>query len=87
MIGPLLIVIGATTAGALASGWAGAVAAGFTGLFLVGAVAAGAAMWAGRIGALLEPEDAWSVAPRPPLFGRFVDAIYRRTLEIGPPEE
>jgi len=87
VIGPLLIVIVATVAGAWSSGWAGAVAAGFTGLFLVGAVAAGAAMWANRIGSLLAPEDAWAEAPRPPLFGRFVDAVYRRTLEMDPPQE
>ena len=62
-------------------------AAGFTGLFLVGAVAAGAAMWATRIGSLLDPEDAWEMAPRPPLFGGFVDAIYRRTLVLDPPQE
>jgi len=54
---------------------------------LVGAVAAGAAMWASRIGSLLEPEDAWEVAPRPPLFGGFVDAVYRRTLEMDPPQD
>jgi len=75
------------TAGALSSGWAGAIAAGATGLFLVAAVAAGAAMWARSIGALLEPEDAWKVAPRPPLFGRLVEAVYRRTLEMGSPQE
>ena len=80
-------MIVAATAGALAAGWAGALAAGFTGLFLVGAVAAGAAMWARNIGSLLEPEDAWEVAPRPPLFGGFVDAVYRRTLVLDPPQE
>ncbi|MBU1227383.1 MAG: hypothetical protein KJ698_09275 [Actinobacteria bacterium] len=87
MIGPLLIVIGATVAGALTAGWAGALAAGFTGLFLVGAVAAGAALWATRIGTMLDPGDAWEVAPRPPLFGGLVDAVYRRTLETGAPQE
>ena len=75
------------TAGALSAGWAGAVAAGGAGLFLLAALAAGAAMWAKNIGSLLEPEDSWETAPRPPLFGRFVDAIYRRTLEMGSPQE
>ena len=76
-----------TAAGAMSAGWGGAVAGGATGLFMVAAVAAGAAMWAKRIGSLLEPEDAWEVAPRPPLFGWLVDRIYRRSLEMGPPPE
>jgi hypothetical protein len=87
VIGPILIVVGMTIAGALAGGWSGGLAAGFVGLLVVGAVAAGAALWARRIGSLLEPEDAWEVAPRPPLFGRLVDSVYRRTLEMGPAEE
>ncbi len=87
MIGPIVLVAVAATAGALAAGWAGALAAGFSGLFLVGAVAAGAAMWATRIGSMLEPGDAWEAAPRPPGFGTLVDAIYRRTLVMGPPQE
>ena len=87
MIGPILLVVGMTVAGAISAGWGGAVAAGMTGLFLVAAVAAGAAMWAKRIGSLLEPEDAWEVAPRPPLFGRLVDTIYRRSLEMRPPPD
>lgn len=80
MIGPILLVVGMTVAGAISAGWGGAVAAGVTALFMVAAVAAGAEMWAKRIGALLDPEDAWEVAPRPPLFGRLVDTIYRRNL-------
>ena len=87
MIGPILVVVGGVVAGALAGGLAGAGAAGVTGLALVGAVAMAAASWARRIGVLLEPEDAWEMAPRPPLFGGFVDRIYRRTLEMGPPQE
>jgi len=87
VLGPILLVVVMAAAGGAFGGWAGAVAAGATGLFVVGAVAAGAATWAARIGSLIEPEDAWEVAPRPPLFGRMVDAIYRRSLESGPPEE
>jgi len=80
VIGPILLVVGMTAAGAISAGWGGAVAAGVTALFMVAAVAAGAVMWVQRIGVLLEPEDAWEVAPRPPLFGRLVDTIYRRNL-------
>ena len=83
----MLLFVGMTAAGAISAGWAGAVAAGATGLFLVAAVAAGAVMWAKSIGSLLEPEDAWEAAPRPPLFGRYVDMIYRRTLEMGSQQE
>jgi hypothetical protein len=44
------------------------------------AVVAGAAVWSRQIGALIEPEDAWEVAPRPPGFRRLTDWAYRRTL-------
>ena len=87
MIGPIVIVVAAVTAGAFAAGWPGAIGAGLAGLALVAAVAAGAALWARQIGSLLEPDEARRYAPRPPGFGRMVDAVYRRTLEIGPPQE
>ena len=87
MIGPFVVIVGAVTAGALAAGWAGAVGAGLAGVALVGAVALGALTWARRIGSLLDPEDARRHAPRPPGFGPMVDVIYRRTLEIAPPQE
>jgi hypothetical protein len=80
MIGPILLVVGAATVGAVTDGVAGAVGAGLAGLTVVAAVAAGAAFWAIRIGRLLDPEDARAHAPRPPLFGRLCDAVYRRTL-------
>jgi len=87
MIGPIVIVTAAVVAGALSAGWAGAVGAGLAALALVGAVAVGALTWARRIGSLLDPEEALRHAPRPPGFGRMVDAIYRRNLEIGAPQE
>lgn len=87
MIGPIVVVVGAVVAGGLAGGWPGVVAAGLAGSALVAAVALAAGSWAKRIGVLLEPEEAWELAPRPPLFGGFVDRIYRRTLEMAPPQE
>ncbi|MCB2224768.1 MAG: hypothetical protein KQH83_11425 [Actinobacteria bacterium] len=87
MVGPIVLVVAAVTAGALSAGWAGAIGAGIAALALVGAVAAGAAAWARRIGSMLDPDEALRLAPRPLGFGRMVDAITRRSLEIGPPEE
>jgi hypothetical protein len=89
VIGPVLLPAGFVVAGALAAGWAGAVTGALVGVLFVAAVAAAAAAWAARIGSGLEPEDAWAVAPRPPLFGRFCDAVYRRSLGDRPedPEE
>ena len=80
MIGPVLLVAGAATAGWFAGGAGAAVAAAVVALGAVGAVAAGAAVWADRIGRMLEPEEAWRVAPRPPLFKALCDAVYRRTI-------
>ena len=87
MLGPAVFVAAMAVAGAAAAGWAGALAAGGTGLFVVGAVAVAAAAWARRVGPFLTREEAWAAAPRPPLFGRMVEAIYRRTLETGPHQE
>ncbi len=80
MIGPVLLVAVVTGVGALTDGVAGAVGAGLAAVGIVGAVAAGAALWAVRMGRLMEPSDAWRTAPRPPLFGRLCDAVYRRLL-------
>jgi hypothetical protein len=44
------------------------------------AVVAGAAVWSRQIGALIEPEDAWEVAPRPPGYRSLVEWVYDRTL-------
>lgn len=80
MIGPFLLLIGFTTAGAFTAGWAGAVGGALLAVCLTGAVAAAALAWMNTIGRHLEPEDAWENAPRPPLFRRLVEAVYRRTL-------
>jgi hypothetical protein len=44
------------------------------------AVVAGAAVWSRQIGALIEPADAWEVAPRPPGYRSLVEWVYDRTL-------
>lgn len=85
MLGPVLVIVAAVTIGALTEGTAGAVGAGLAGLGAVAAVAAGAAVWARGIGRLVEPAEAWRQAPRPPLFGRLCEAVYRRVLP--PPGE
>ena len=87
MIGPIVLVVVSIAAGAASGGWPGAVAVGFGGLMVVAAMAAGAALWARRIGSLLEPEDAWEHAPRPPGFRPMMDWVYRRTLEMETPQE
>jgi hypothetical protein len=80
MIGPILLVGVMVTIGALTEGVAGAVGAGLAALGMVAAVAAGAALWAVRMGRMMEPADAWRLAPRPPLFARLCEAVYRRLL-------
>jgi len=87
MLGPWLLLIGFTTAGAFTAGWAGAVAGGLVAVLFVGAVAAAAIAWANTIGNRLHPEDAWEAAPRPPLFGRLCDAVYRKVLDTEAGEE
>jgi hypothetical protein len=77
---PVLLPVGLGVAGWFAAGWAGAVAAIGVGVLIDLAVVAGAAVWSRQIGALIEPEDAWEVAPRPPGFRRLTDWAYRRTL-------
>jgi hypothetical protein len=80
MLGPLLLIAVLTTAGAFSGGWAGAVVGAAVALLVTFAVAAAAAFWATRIGRLLDPEEAYRLAPRPPLFGALCDGIYRRVF-------
>ena len=80
MIGPILLVVVAAVAGGLAGSWPGAAAGLGVGLLVVFGVMAAAAWWAAQIGRSLDPATAWSVAPRPPLFARLCDAVYRRSL-------
>jgi len=77
---PILLPIALGVAGWFAAGWAGAVAAFGVGVLIDLAVAAGAAVWSRQIGDLIEPGDAWEVAPRPPGFTRLTEWVYRRTL-------
>jgi hypothetical protein len=80
VIGPLLFVIAGGVAGGITGHWAGAAAGvGFALLITLG-VAGAAAWWASQVGRTLEPAVAWEVAPRPPLFGRLCEAVYRRAL-------
>ena len=80
MIGPLLLTAALAVAGGFAGGAAGTVVGAGLGILVTAMVAAGAAVWARQIGALLEPEDARAVAPRPPGFGAVVEWVYDRTL-------
>jgi len=80
----VLMVVGGV-AGGLADGWPGAAAGVGVAVLACFGVAAAAAWWAGNVGRSLDRATAWAVAPRPPLFGRLCDAIYRRAL--GPPPE
>jgi hypothetical protein len=75
----VLAVIGAVTGGT-----AGAIVGLGLGVAVTGAVAAGAAVWSRQIGSLLEPEDAWAVAPRPPGYTAVVEWVYERTLRSRP---
>lgn len=77
---PILLPIALGVAGWSAAGGAGAITALGVGLLIDLAVMAGAALWARQIGSLLDPEDAWEVAPRPPGCRRLVDWVYERTL-------
>ena len=83
MIVPVLIPVVLGVAGWLASGWAGAVTALAVGVLVDLAVVAGAALWARQIGGVLDPEDAWEVAPRPPGFRRLVEWVYVRSQMTG----
>jgi len=76
----VLLPVGLGVAGWFAAGWAGAVAAFGVGVLIDLAVVAGAAVWSRQIGALIEPADAWEVAPRPPGYRSLVEWVYDRTL-------
>jgi len=81
VIGPIILLIALPLAGALSGGWAGAVVGAALAGLITFFVAAAAAVWAQRIGRLLDPADALRLAPRPPLFTTLCDAIYRRVLD------
>ncbi len=81
MIGPILLLIILTAAGAVSGGWAGAIVGAAVAGLITFFVAAAAAVWAQRIGRLLDPDEAHRLAPRPPLFGALCDSIYRRVFD------
>ena len=80
MIGPIVLIVGFGVAGWLADTTAGLIVGAGMGLLITVAVAAGATWWARSIGSLLEPEDAWKNAPRPPGFKRVCEWVYARAL-------
>jgi len=80
MLVPIGVPLALGVAGWFAGGWPGAVAAGAIGVFLNVAVVASAAVWARQIGSILDRDEAFAVAPRPPGFGRLCDWVYKRTL-------
>jgi hypothetical protein len=77
-MGPIFLPAALAVAGALTAGWAGSIVGAGVGLLIDGAVIVGAALWMRQIGSVLEPEDAWDQAPRPPGFRRLVEWVYRR---------
>ena len=76
MIGPAVLLVVGVVAGSLAGGVAGAVTGVLLALFITGAVAAGASIWAQQIGSVMIPEDARANAPCPPGFKRICDRVY-----------
>lgn len=80
MLGPILFPVAFGVAGWVTGQWAGLTVGIGLGLLFTVAVAAGATWWARTIGSLLEPEDAFENAPRPPGFGRVCEWVYRRTI-------
>ena len=80
MLVPVLLPVVLGVAGWFTAGWAGAVTAFGVGVLIDLAVVAGAAVWSRQIGALIEPADAWEVAPRPPGYRSLVEWVYDRTL-------
>jgi len=80
MLVPIALPLALGVAGWFAAGWAGAITAFAVGLLVDLAVVAGAALWARQIGSLIEHDDAWAVAPRPPGYRQLVEWVYRRTL-------
>ncbi|HSM02591.1 MAG TPA: hypothetical protein VK960_09180 [Acidimicrobiia bacterium] len=80
MLFPIALPLVLGVAGWFAADGAGAITAFGVGLLIDVAVIAGAAVWARQMGLLMEPEDAWMNAPRPPGYRRLVEWVYRRTL-------
>ena len=80
MLVPIALPVALGAAGWFAAGWAGAIAAFWVGVLVDLAVVAGAALWARQIGSLFDPEEALTVAPRPPGYRRLVEWVYARTL-------
>lgn len=80
MLGPVLVPLILAYAGWASGDWTGAVVGLGVGLLVDVAVVAGAASWARRIGSLLDPGQAFDIAPRPPGFRALCDWVYRRTL-------
>lgn len=80
MIGPLALLLVPAFFGAISGGWAGLVAGLLLGVGFVGALVAGAALWAARVRDHLDPEVARELAPRPPGCRRLMDAVYGRVI-------
>ena len=80
MIGPIVLVLAPTIAGAIDEGGAGAFAGFLVGIGIVMALVAGAALWAARVRDHLDPEEARRLAPRPIGCGRLMDAVYDRVI-------
>ncbi len=87
MIGPLVLLVAGGVAGWFSGRWAGTVGGILVALVVTLGVAGAAAWWVSQVGRTLEPAVAWEVAPRPPLFGRLCDAVYRRALGGAGPIE
>ncbi len=81
MIGPVVLLVAGVVAGSLSGGLPGAVTGALLALFITGAVAAGASIWAQQIGSVMIAEDARDNAPCPPGFGRICARIYDRLLK------
>ncbi len=81
MIGPVILLVVGVVAGSFAGGVPGAVTGMMLALFITGAVAAGATIWAEQIGSVMIPEDARANAPCPPGFRRICARVYDRLLK------
>jgi hypothetical protein len=77
---PILLPVGLAVIGGIVAGGSGLVVAFGLGLLIDVAIIVGAATWARQIGSLLEADDAWANAPRPPGFRGLVEWVYERTL-------
>ncbi len=81
MIGPAVLLLVGVVAGSFAGGIAGAVTGVLLALFITGAVAAGASIWAQQIGSVMIAEDARANAPCPPGFARICNRVYDQVLK------